>query len=113
MNPIIGRALLICRRSVLNQADCSEVPFERELEYSRAVQRVDDLQGLETWFGNEIASLIWALSVSASVARRQVLDRIDAVAVLHIVVRVVQQVESLHLQGDALPLSDCNLPGQP
>src|SRR5271157_1445206 len=109
MNPIIGRALLICRRSVLNQADCSEVPFERELEYSRAVQRVDDLQRLETWFGNEIASLVWALSVSASVARRQVLDCIDAVAVLHIIVRMIKQVEGLHLQGNPLAFRQRNL----
>ena len=84
--------------------------FEGELEHTWTVHRAYDLEGSEPWVGDEIAGLVQCLTVAAGRSRWGVLDGIHTIAVLHVVICVVQQVERLHLEQKGMPFRQREAP---
>src|SRR5579863_9335559 len=90
----------------------SELVLEHKLHYPRTVKSVDDLQSSETRFRQKIASLTLGKAISTVAPHRLILQWIRPVSVLDIVVRVVEEVECLGLERDALIFRDCDVAGQ-
>ena len=87
----------------------SETPFHGELEHPRAIERIDHKQLTEVLPRNQETLLVCALPVSAGWAEGLVLDLAHARAVLNIVVRVIQQVESLRLKRKRVAFGEIEL----
>src|SRR5579872_441595 len=84
----------------------SEVVFKRKLQHARTIQSIDHLQRAEPRLRQQVAGLPDGLPVSAIGADWLILQRVDSVAILHVIVGVVQQVKRLGFDGNALPFSD-------
>src|ERR1019366_6280920 len=96
------------------------VPLEREscgkLQNARKAVRADLLQASEIarariW--HQIADLVERSSIAAVAPNGVVLQLINAVAVLHVVVGVVEQIERLHLKFQFLAFLDFKTSRQP
>ncbi len=55
---------------------------------------------------NQIANLVYGYTISAGGADRIILRSENSGPVLHIIVRMVEQIECLRLNGNAVPLRE-------
>ncbi len=86
-----------------------------ELQYAWKTAWANFLEGSEiTWprVGHQIARLIERCAITAVGADGVVLQLVDPVAILHVVVRVVEQIERLHLKLEFLAFLDRETAGQ-
>src|ERR1039458_7530610 len=86
----------------------SKAEFESKLQRTGKPIGTDFLQRSEiarTRVGHQIAGLVQRHAITAVAAYGAILQRVDPVAVLHVVIGMVEQVECLHLklQFPALP----------
>src|SRR5262245_12225285 len=91
----------------MNSHKTLEAPLHCKLQYARAVQGIDPLQGAEAAAArirNQVTGLadLRVVRIAAGVTERHKLDRIHAVAILNVEIRMVQDIESLHLQRKTL-----------
>src|SRR5271169_2944513 len=95
------------------QETALEIPLKGKLEDTRSVQRVNRLQRAKAGLGYQVARLVRTYTITAGTTHRLVLRSVHSIAVLHVPIRMIQQIERLYLQRDALALGNGNLPRQP
>ena len=91
----------------------SEIPFHGKLEYAWAIQRIDDEKFPEALLRNEITPLVLALAVPAGRAERLILNLADTGSILDVVIRIIQKIEGLRLNGHRVALSQVETSRQP